>query len=164
VEGEQASVATGPRDALKQLGIPPDVIPVDGDAEAWRLTGMNRLEQALDLCETLDAGGSPVLGLAVDVYHTWWDPKLREGIGRAGRDGRLLAFHVSDWLVPTRDLLLDRGMMGDGVIDLPGIRAWVEEAGYAGAIEVEIFSRDDWWRRPAQEILSVCAQRLQSVC
>jgi sugar phosphate isomerase/epimerase len=125
---------------------------------------LSTLEQALDLCETLDPGGSGVLGLAMDVYHTWWDPKLREGIGRAGRDGRLLAFHVSDWLVPTRDLLLDRGMMGDGVIDLPGIRAWVEEAGYAGAIEVEIFSRDDWWRRPAQEILSVCAQRLQSVC
>jgi sugar phosphate isomerase/epimerase len=125
---------------------------------------LSTLEQALDLCAALDPGGSGLLGVALDVYHTWWDPKLREGIERGGRDGRLHAFHVSDWLVPTRDLLLDRGMMGDGVIDLPAIRRWVEDAGYAGAVEVEIFSRDDWWRRPPAEILSACAQRLQAVC
>jgi sugar phosphate isomerase/epimerase len=125
---------------------------------------LSTLEQALDLCDELDAAADGFLGIAVDVYHVWWDPKLREGIARAGRGGRLLAFHVCDWLVSTRDLLLDRGMMGDGVIDLPAIRAWMEEAGYAGAVEVEIFSRDDWWRRPASEVLSACAQRLQSVC
>jgi sugar phosphate isomerase/epimerase len=125
---------------------------------------LSTLEQALDLCDLLDPQCTGVLGVALDVYHTWWDPKLHAGIERAGRDRRLLAYHVSDWLVPTRDLLLDRGMPGDGVIDLPRIREAVEDAGYGGAVEVEIFSRDDWWRRSAQEILSVCAQRLQSVC
>ena len=69
------------------------------------------------------------LGVAVDVYHVWWDPKLHEQIHRAGAR-RLLAFHVCDWLTPTTDLLLDRGMMGDGVIDLRKIRASMEAAGY----------------------------------
>ena len=61
----------------------------------------------------------------------WWDPKLASQIARAGRE-RLLAYHVCDWLVPTRDLLNDRGMMGDGIVELRKIRAWVEAAGYAG--------------------------------
>ena len=76
-------------------------------------------------------------------------PKLEAQIARAGRE-RLLAFHVCDWLVPTRDLLNDRGMMGDGVIEIPRIRGWVEAAGFAGYSEVEIFSSENWWKRPAR--------------
>jgi sugar phosphate isomerase/epimerase len=76
----------------------------------------------------------------------------------------LLTFHVSDWLVPTKDMLLDRGMMGEGVIDIPRIRRGMEAAGYQGAVEVEIFSQDNWWKRPVQETLICCAERLQSVC
>jgi len=83
---------------------------------------------------------------------------------RAAAAGRLLAFHVCDWLVPTRDMLLDRGMMGDGIIDVPGIRTWMESSGYAGPVEVEIFSQDNWWKRAPGETLAVCAERLQSVC
>jgi sugar phosphate isomerase/epimerase len=85
-------------------------------------------------------------------------------IERAGVARRIFGFHVCDWLVPTRDLLTDRGMMGDGVIDIPQIRSMVEAAGYAGQVEVEIFSDRDWWTRPADETLSVCAERLQTVC
>jgi sugar phosphate isomerase/epimerase len=70
---------------------------------------------------------------------------------------------VSDWLVPTRDMLLDRGMMGDGVIDLPRIRGWMEDSGYTGPVEVEIFSQDNWWTHPVAETLAVCAERLQTV-
>ena len=70
---------------------------------------------------------------------------------------------MSDWLVPTRDILNDRGMMGDGVIDIPRIRAWVESAGFAGYSEVEIFSRDDWWKRPADEVLATCIERHRRV-
>ena len=92
------------------------------------------------------------LGVAVDVYHVWWDPKLEAQIARAGRE-RLLAFHVCDWLAKTRDLLEDRGMMGDGVIEIPKIRGWIEAAGFAGYSEVEIFSSLDWWKRPADEVL-----------
>jgi sugar phosphate isomerase/epimerase len=123
---------------------------------------VNTIEQALDLCDALDPGRSGALGVAVDVYHVWWDPKLEAQIARAGRD-RLLAFHVCDWLVPTRDLLNDRGMMGDGVIEIRRIRDWVEAAGFAGYSEVEIFSSEDWWKRPADEVLTTCIERHRSV-
>jgi sugar phosphate isomerase/epimerase len=125
---------------------------------------LSTLEQALDVCEVLDPGGSGAIGVAVDVYHVWWDPALEAQIARAGKRGRLLAFHVCDWLVPTRDLLLDRGMMGDGVVDIAHIRGLMELAGYAGPVEVEIFSQDNWWKRPPAETLRVCAERLQTVC
>jgi len=125
---------------------------------------LSTLEQALDLCETLAPGGYRHLGVAIDAYHCWWDPKLAEQVQRAGQQQRILGLHLSDWLVPTRDLLLDRGMMGDGVIDLRGLRHSVEAAGYQGAIEVEIFSRDHWWQCAPEEVLRTCAERLQRCC
>jgi sugar phosphate isomerase/epimerase len=122
---------------------------------------INTLEQALDLCDALDPARGGLLGVAVDVYHVWWDPKLRAQIARAGKD-RLLGFHVCDWLAQTKDLLLDRGMMGDGVIDIPRIRAWMEDAGYAGHSEVEIFSATNWWNRPGDDVLTTCIERHRS--
>jgi sugar phosphate isomerase/epimerase len=131
---------------------------------------INTLEQALDICDELDPGRSshgegetkPAgLGVAVDVYHVWWDAKLKAQIERAGKD-RLLAFHVCDWLTPTTDLLNDRGMMGDGVIDIPRIRAWMEDQGFAGYSEVEIFSSGNWWRRDHGEVLDTCIERHRS--
>jgi len=122
---------------------------------------INTLEQALDLCDELDPGRSGALGIAVDLYHVWWDPKLEAQITRAGAD-RLLAYHVCDWLAPTRDLVNDRGMMGDGVIELQKCRRWIEDAGYAGYAEVEIFS-DTWWQKPGEEVLDTCIERHMSV-
>ncbi|TWO72796.1 sugar phosphate isomerase/epimerase [Caenimonas sedimenti] len=122
---------------------------------------INTMEQALDVCDALDPGKSGALGVAVDVYHVWWDPKLQQQIERAGRE-RLLAFHVCDWLTPTTDLLNDRGMMGDGVIDIPRIRGWVEAQGFAGYSEVEIFSTGNWWQRDAEETLDTCIARHRS--
>ena len=122
---------------------------------------VNTMEQALNICDALDPAKSGALGVAVDVYHVWWDPKLKAQIERAGRE-RLLAFHVCDWLVPTRDLLNDRGMMGDGVIELKKLRAMVEAAGYRGPVEVELFS-DAWWSKPMADVLDTCIERLQSV-
>jgi sugar phosphate isomerase/epimerase len=119
---------------------------------------INTMEQALDVCDELDPQRTGALGVAVDVYHTWWDPKLQQQIERAGRQ-RLLAFHVCDWLTPTADLLNDRGMMGDGVIDIPRIRGWVEAQGFAGYSEVEIFSTGNWWKREAGEVLDTCIAR-----
>ncbi len=123
---------------------------------------VNTLEQALDICDALDPKSTGDLGVAVDVYHTWWDPKLQQQIQRAGAR-RLLAYHVCDWLTPTADLLLDRGMMGDGVIDLRKIRGWMEAAGYAGFSEVEIFSSRNWWQRPGDEVLATCMERHRTV-
>jgi len=105
-----------------------------------------------------------MLGIAIDVYHCWWDPLLSASIAAAGRARRILAYHVCDWHADTKDMLMDRGMMGDGVIDLAGFRREMEDAGYAGMMEVEIFSRDRWWKVAPDEVLAVCAQRLQSVC
>ena len=119
---------------------------------------INTMEQALDVCDELDPQRTGALGVAVDVYHVWWDPKLQAQIGRAGKD-RLLALHVCDWLTPTTDLLNDRGMMGDGVIDIPRIRGWMEAQGFAGYSEVEIFSTGNWWKRDHGEVLDTCIQR-----
>jgi len=119
---------------------------------------ISTLAQALDLCDAFGAG----VGVAVDVYHVWWDPELAAQIARAG--SRILVHHICDWLVPTKDLLLDRGMMGDGVIDLPAIRRMVEAAGFTGHQEVEIFSGENWWKRPGDEVLRTCIERYNTVC
>ena len=118
---------------------------------------VNTLAHANDLCDELGEG----MGVAVDVYHVWWDPDLPRQIERAGK--RILTYHVCDWLVPTKDLLLDRGMPGDGVIDLRSIRAMVEAAGYDGHIDIEIFSAQNWWKRESSEVLRICLERHQTV-
>ena len=118
---------------------------------------VNTLAQALDICDRLDPARSGAIGIALDAYHVWWDPALWDNIARAGRE-RLLAYHVCDWLVPTRDLLNDRGMPGDGVIDLKRLRAAVEAEGYDGFVEVEIFS-EGWWARPLGDVLDACIAR-----
>ena len=111
------------------------------------------LAQALDIAERFDPAQ---VGVVVDVYHVFWDPNLYSQIHRAS--GRILGFHVNDWVVPTHDPLLERGMMGDGVIELRRIRVAVDEAGYAGPIEVEIFN-PEIWSRPGDEILSTTKER-----
>lgn len=104
-------------------------------------SAINTLEQANDMAESINSG---FVGVAVDVYHLWWDNHLQREIKRCGQNGNLFAFHVCDWNVPTIDFLNDRGLMGDGCINVPQIRGWVEEAGFNGFIEVEIFS-DKYW-------------------
>ena len=144
----------------RSVGMPLAIEPLHPMYAADRAC-VNTMAQALDLCDLLDPGRSGALGVALDVYHVWWDPELEAQIRRAGRE-RLLAFHVCDWLLPTRDLLNDRGMMGDGVIDIPRIRGWVEQAGFAGYSEVEIFSAENWWKRDGGEVLDTCIQRHRS--
>lgn len=141
----------------RERGMPLAIEPLHPMYAADRAC-VNTLEQALDLCDALDPGRSGALGVAVDAYHVWWDPKLQAQIARAGRE-RLLAFHVCDWLLPTTDLLEDRGMMGDGVIELRQMRGWVEDAGFDGYAEVEIFSRANWWQRSGSEVLDTCIER-----
>lgn len=125
---------------------------------------VNTIRQALALCESIAPQDPGRLGLAIDVYHCWWDPDLAAAIAQAGRAGRILAYHVCDWLADTQDMLMDRGMMGDGVVDLPGFRRLIEQAGYTGMVEVEIFSAQRWWTVAQDEVLRVCAQRLQTRC
>jgi sugar phosphate isomerase/epimerase len=143
-------------DYAASVGMPLAIEPLHPMYAADRAC-VNTLGQALDICDRLDPEGARRLGVALDVYHVWWDPALMAGIARAGRR-RLLAFHVCDWLVPTTDLLNDRGMMGDGVIDIPRIRAAVEAQGFTGYAEVEIFSHR-WWARPMDEVLRACIER-----
>ena len=123
------------------------------------------LELANDWFEALAPGAAPGqavpgLGIVVDVYAVWWDPNLAREIARAS--GRICAFHLSDWLADTTDLRLDRGMMGDGVIDIPGIRGLVEAAGWDGLREVEIFSARDWWTRDPDEVVRTVRERYRT--
>jgi sugar phosphate isomerase/epimerase len=104
-------------------------------------SAINTLEQANDMAEMI---GSQMVGVAVDVYHLWWDPALEQEILRCGRNGHLFAYHVCDWNVPTTDMLLDRGLMGEGCIPLKQISEWVAQAGFTGFNEVEIFSTRLW--------------------
>ncbi|WP_424812021.1 sugar phosphate isomerase/epimerase family protein [Roseococcus sp. YIM B11640] len=117
---------------------------------------LSTLGQALDLCDALGEG----TGVAVDVYHVWWDPELPAQMRRAGE--RIAAFHACDWLVPTTDLVFDRGMPGDGVIDIAGIRAMAEETGYDGFTEVELLSRR-WWAEDPDEVLRLIRLRHEAL-
>ncbi len=104
-------------------------------------SAINTLAQANDMAEALD---SPLVGVAIDVYHLWWDALLEMEIKRCGANGNLMAFHICDWKVPTSHLLLDRALMGEGCIHVKQIRSWVEAAGFTGFNEVEIFSAAYW--------------------
>ena len=119
---------------------------------------LSTLGQANDWIELLGAG--PELGIVVDVYHVWWDPDMEQELERAA--GRIVSFHVCDWLMNTTDLRLDRGMMGDGVIDIRRIRRLVEATGYDGYREVEIFSERNWWRRDPDEVVRIAKARYLS--
>ncbi|MCW5321822.1 sugar phosphate isomerase/epimerase [Verminephrobacter aporrectodeae subsp. tuberculatae] len=122
---------------------------------------LNTVEQARRWCERLDPANEGLFGIAVDAYHVWWDPELEAALGRAA--GRVLALHVCDWMRETKDPLLDRGMMGDGVIELGRIRRLVEQGGFGGPVEVEIFSRDVWWKRDPDEVLRTCSARMDTL-
>jgi len=147
-------------DYARQAKMPLAIEPLHPAYAADRAC-VNTTRHALDICDKLDPDRTGALGVALDVYHIWWDVEVHAQMARAGKD-RLLAFHVCDWLVPTRDILNDRGMMGDGVIDIRSLRAAVEAQGFAGYSEIEIFS-NAWWDRPMDEVLSACIERHRTV-
>ncbi|NDV61709.1 sugar phosphate isomerase/epimerase [Puniceicoccales bacterium CK1056] len=123
-------------------------------------SAINTLRSANELAEYFN---SDYVGIAVDVYHLWWDPDLEKEIKRCGKKGNLSAFHVCDWRTPTEDLLLDRGLMGEGCIDIPTIRGWVEAAGFDGFNEVEIFSKRRWESDQSEWLNDIKAAYLKHV-
>ncbi|MCT4608843.1 MAG: sugar phosphate isomerase/epimerase [Pelagimonas sp.] len=129
-------------------------------ATAGNRTCIMTAADALNVCDAVDA---PNVGIAIDVYHVWWDTTLAQTLATRGK-GRILGFHLCDWLADTSDILLDRGMMGDGVADLKALRNAVESAGYSGLCEVEIFSANTWWLRPPEEVLDTIVTRFRSCC
>lgn len=118
---------------------------------------------AADALRVADMAGQPNVGIAIDVYHVWWDTTLANTLEAHGK-GRVLGYHLCDWREHTRDMLLDRAMMGDGVADLRAIRAAVEATGYTGPCEVEIFSKDDWWTRDPNDVLDHMVTQFRKVC
>jgi len=127
-----------------KLGIEPLHPMYAGDRSA-----INTLGQANDIVERI---GAKNIGITIDVYHLWWDERLETEVARAGKAGSIFSFHVCDWRCPMRDLLNDRALMGQGVIDIRQIRNWVEAAGFNGMIEVEIFSTE-WWAADQKKFL-----------
>jgi sugar phosphate isomerase/epimerase len=123
-------------------------------------SAINTMKSANELAEYFK---SPYVGVAIDVYHLWWDPDLQAEIKRCGKNGNIHAFHVCDWRTPTADLLLDRGLMGEGCIDIPTIRGWVEKAGFDGFNEVEIFSKVRWEGNQAEWLNDITEAYLKSV-
>ena len=115
---------------------------------------LSTFAHCLALCETLGEG----TGIVADVYHCWWDPDFAAGLERAGPE-RILTFHLCDWLVPTRDVYQDRGMVGDGVIDIAFYRSVLDRIGYDGPFEIEIFSKLDWWLRDGAETTRIAVER-----
>jgi len=141
-------------DHARQAGVVVAIEPLHPMACATRSV-LTTVKLANDWCDALAA--EDVFGITLDAYVTWWDPELPAQIARAGK--RIQAFHVSDWLVDTQDLRLDRGMPGDGVIDLPAIRRMVEAAGYGGHVEVEIMSARNWWKRDPDDVVRTIVER-----
>ncbi|MEX2512187.1 MAG: sugar phosphate isomerase/epimerase family protein [Cyclobacteriaceae bacterium] len=117
-------------------------------------SAINTLKQANDMALAI---GSDHVGVAADVYHLWWDPDLKAEMLRCGQNGHLFAFHICDWMSPTVDFLNDRGLMGEGCINIQAIRGWAEEAGFTGFNEVEIFS-DRHWASDQNEFLDKIVQ------
>jgi sugar phosphate isomerase/epimerase len=133
-----------------RLGIEPLHPMMIGERSA-----VNTLGQALGIAERIGDDG---VGVVIDVYHTFWDPELAAGIERAR--GRIVGYHVNDWLRETSHTLLERGMMGDGIIDLHGFSAMIEAAGYCGPIEVEILN-PAIWDLPRAELMALTVERFE---
>jgi sugar phosphate isomerase/epimerase len=116
---------------------------------------VNTMTQARAICEQLN---HRAVGIACDVYHCWWDDRLETEIARAGEQNILFDFHICDWRVEPRHILTDRGLMGDGCIDVPHLRQCVEAAGYTGHFGVEVFS-EDYWAMDQQAYVQLIADR-----
>lgn len=99
------------------------------------------MKAANDLCDEVGAAN---VGVALDVYHTWWDLELEVETRRCAEKGRLLGYHICDFKPDQEDLLMDRGVMGEGCVPLKQIDDLVKSVGFGGVTEVEIFSRK-WW-------------------
>ncbi|MCP4846577.1 MAG: sugar phosphate isomerase/epimerase [Verrucomicrobiaceae bacterium] len=123
-------------------------------------SAINNMDQANQLCESLD--NHPNIGIACDVYHTWWDPSLEVEINRAAASGNLTAYHICDWITPTSDLLNDRALMGEGCIELGKLSSTITSAGFKGYHEVEIFS-SRWWGSDQDDYLNAIIQSFNAL-
>jgi sugar phosphate isomerase/epimerase len=131
-----AAILPHARAAGIKLGIEP-LHPMYADSRS----AVNTMTQALDLSLALQ---DDHIGVTVDVFHLWWDDRLQAEIARCGHAGKLFSFHICDWKNQPLDMLNDRGLMGEGVINIAEIRGWVEATGFRGYNEVEIFSTRYW--------------------
>lgn len=140
----------------KKMGVPIALEPLHPMYAADRCS-INSLKHALDICESIGEN----IGVAIDAYHVWWDPDVAIQIKRAGELGKIYGYHVCDWLSPTSDMLLDRGMMGDGVIDIKTMTHQIESASYNGFTEVEIFSSKLWQMAP-NDLMKMLIERFET--
>lgn len=143
----------------EQLGIKLAIEPLHPMYADTR-SAINTPKQANDLADFFD---SPHLGVAIDIYHLWWDPMLRDEIMHCGNNNRLFAFHISDWISPTNDILNDRGLMGEGCINIREISEWVKDSGFKGYSEVEVFSTR-WWKKDQDDFVRQIVEAYRKHC
>ena len=133
-----------------RLGIEP-LHPMYADTRS----AVSSLKSANDLAERIN---SPAVGVTLDVFHLWWEEYLQEEISRCSELGKLFSFHICDWKTDMADMLNDRGLMGDGIINVEQIRGWVEDTGFNGFNEVEIFSTK-YWNMDQQDFLKLIIEK-----
>ncbi|MDE0835816.1 MAG: sugar phosphate isomerase/epimerase [Akkermansiaceae bacterium] len=86
----------------------------------------------------------PLVGIAVDTFHVWWETNLEAEIRSCAKNGHLFAFHICEFKPDFDHSLLDRGLPGEGVNATPRILEMIRSTGFTGLTEVEIFSRKYW--------------------
>ena len=123
--------------------------------DEWTI--VSSIPEAVELIR--DAGDSPALGLQFDVWHLWNTPSLLDDIET--ELDRFDGVHVCDYREPTRGWC-DRALPGEGIADVPSILRALDEAGWDGLYDIEIFSDDgtfgsvypdSHWAAPAEETL-----------
>ena len=117
---------------------------------------LNRLEETLEILERVNC---PSAQFCFGTYHLWKEPRLLEVLPQIVH--RIAVVQLSDWREPPRSEN-DRELPGDGVIPLKEIVTTLEQSGYRGLYEVEVWSRD-LWQLDHHQLVRACLDRSGSL-
>ena len=134
--GDRETAVRGVREIAReaeQLGLRLAVEPFQLEGiESWSI--LNTLG---DAAEFVDEVGSDAVGIQFDVWHLWNSKDVLDEIPRYAH--LIAGVHVNDWREPTRGWA-DRALPGNGAADLPALLGVLEDVGWEGFYDLEIFS------------------------